>query len=259
MALSRSLLHIEPDGRIQRGFSQALTDRGWEVATLDEPLSAGESLMQHGQRICVVSLDGPEGTELLRRLKRHDGCLLLLGSTTSRSVSFVLEALRRGAETCVLKPYRCFDEVAAALDLAYDKLRRAWQLLRRIGQERIRGSESFAAARKWPRQEADYLECSGLARLPDGEDLPIVVCDRSRGGLGFECRRLGSCRIDTPLEIHVGGTTRQAVVRNLRALDVGYFVGAEYLDAVPAIEEPPQLVAAESLPQVARRATGQRR
>ncbi len=132
----RTILHIDDDPMITRIVGRFLTQAGYEVDSLHEPLQALETIEREQYQVVLLDVDMPikNGMHLLpeiKSLERGVQVIMLSGIVTP---SIVLEAFKAGAEAYLFKP---FDDPSPLLDTlaaSFHKIDRWWGSLRDLNQ-----------------------------------------------------------------------------------------------------------------------------
>ncbi|MEQ8787467.1 MAG: response regulator [Pirellulaceae bacterium] len=129
---TRSLLHVDDDPDLLRLVAAKLGRHGYQVHSLGDPSQTLRELLVRDCRVVLLDVDMPDvdGLEILRQIKQHDGGIQVIMLTGLVSMNTILESMRLGAEACLFKPIREFDELCEALDSTYDKVDRWWRTLR---------------------------------------------------------------------------------------------------------------------------------
>ncbi len=101
----RSVLVVEDDEVVARGWERALRSAGKDVRLASNRMSA--LAVRRSADVAIVDLhleNGESGLELLRELKFLDPTLHTVLISAGMSVRIAVEALRAGIDDCVVKP-----------------------------------------------------------------------------------------------------------------------------------------------------------
>jgi two-component system, response regulator RegA len=117
-ASGRPLLIIDDDATFARVLGRALTSRGFEVITTDNPDDARALTRRHQPRYCVLDLKlGDEnGLRLIPELQSLVPDIRVLLLTGYASIATAVEAIKRGAHDYLAKPVDADAVVRALLD-----------------------------------------------------------------------------------------------------------------------------------------------
>ncbi|GAA4424492.1 MULTISPECIES: response regulator [Bremerella] len=132
------ILHVDDDSTFLKLANHRLTQRGYEVTSLDRPDQALKQLLNSNCRVCILDIDMPRinGLDLLQEIKAYDGGIQVIMLTGLVSQMTVLESLRGGAEACFFKPMNDFTPLYEALDAVFLKAARWWQCLHELKNRR---------------------------------------------------------------------------------------------------------------------------
>ena len=102
----KKILHVDDDPAILRIVERVLAKRGYSVTSISDPNLAMKTLKDMSARLVILDIDMPEknGLELLREIKKLDGCIQVIMLTGMVSMGTILRATRLGAEECIFKP-----------------------------------------------------------------------------------------------------------------------------------------------------------
>lgn len=117
-ATGRPLLIVDDDATFARVLGRALTSRGFEVITTDNPEDARALTRRHQPRYCVLDLKlGDEnGLRLIPELQSLVPDIRVLLLTGYASIATAVEAIKRGAHDYLAKPVDADAVVRALLD-----------------------------------------------------------------------------------------------------------------------------------------------
>lgn len=124
MNLSK-ILAVDADPTVRSILCERLRQAGHEVFEASSASSALSTLRKTSADLVILdeSLPDLRGLDVLREIKRSDqiGPLRVVMTTSSTGENFVVQALERGADDCLVKPY-ALSEIVARVQLG---LRRA--------------------------------------------------------------------------------------------------------------------------------------
>lgn len=134
----RTVLHIDDDRSMLHLVRKRLELEGYQVVSLEHPDRLIDVLLQHDCRVVLLDVQMPtqNGLDLLSQIKHYDGGIQVVMLTGLVSMNTVLESMRRGAEACLFKPVRDFDDILHALSTTFEKLDRWWQTLEELSRRR---------------------------------------------------------------------------------------------------------------------------
>ncbi len=134
----RKVLYVDADESAAASVSLCLGDRNYEVTHESTPDSVLSELRTGAYRVVILSIDphGPVNSELLIKIKQQDGALQVIVIMPPDSVTKALDAMRNGAEACLLKPLREFNSLAEALERAFEKVDRWWLVLAKLSRSK---------------------------------------------------------------------------------------------------------------------------
>lgn len=134
----RTVLHIDDDRSMLHLVRKRLELEGYQVISLEHPDRLIEVLLQHDCRVVLLDVQMPtqNGLDLLSQIKQYDGGIQVVMLTGLVSMNTVLESMRRGAEACLFKPVRDFNDILHALSTTFEKLDRWWQTLEELSRRR---------------------------------------------------------------------------------------------------------------------------
>ncbi len=110
-----SLLIVDDDEALRDRLARALRDRGWEVRTAGDYVSAMASARAESPQYALVDLKMPgrSGLELVRDLKACDATTKVVVLTGYGSIATAIDAVRLGASHYLPKPADADDIIAA--------------------------------------------------------------------------------------------------------------------------------------------------
>ncbi len=239
------------------GFTQAVVERlkarGIDVIPARGPAALIAELITSRQRVVLLDMDFPDidGAELLREIKRHDGCTQVIVLTARAAMAAVIQSFRYGAEACFLKPLATLEQLVEAVEDAFRKTERWWECLRDVTERRraqaaallaesaeTQTEDSRKAAdngqkrfgenrRQWTRYRAGAKEITVVA---DGRRQRAMVVDESFGGIGLLMDNPVQVLLNREITLVSQGVPLQGIVRRVQpAEEGGYRVGIEWL------------------------------
>ena len=138
MPFNKNVLHVDDDPAITRLVARRLNERGIEVTSINDPYQTIETLLKNNHRIVILDLSMPgiDGLELLKEIKAFDGGIHVIVLTGIVSMGNVLQAQRRGADTCFFKPLVSIEPLVTAINHAFDDIVHWWNILRELSSLR---------------------------------------------------------------------------------------------------------------------------
>ena len=140
----RTVLHVDDDRSMLHLVRKRLECDGYQMISLEQPERLIETLLKHDCRVVLLDVQMPthNGLDLLSQIKQYDGGIQVIMLTGLVSMNTVLESLRRGAEACLFKPVRQFDDILHALSTTFEKLDRWWETLEELNERRCEQRET---------------------------------------------------------------------------------------------------------------------
>lgn len=258
MSGNRTLIHMGIDSEFTRALVECLVGRGINVVSVETPALLIAELKTCQHRVVVFDIDFPgiDGLELLREIKRYDGCTQVIGLTSIDVVALLIQSYQDGAEACFLKPAATMESIVAAVEDVFQKIDRWWDCLRDVVKyKQTRGavpphesmegrtlagmmnaaddSQKCPASnrRQWTRYPTQGKQ---ITVVTDRSQQAAVVVDESFGGIGL--------LMDNPVPVSVGGeitlvyrgVPMRGIVRRIQTEEDGRFLaGIEWLKTPP--------------------------
>lgn len=134
----RRLLHVDDDPAIQRLVARLLQPRGIQVTSLADPTQTLDRLHSENYRVVLMDIEMPQasGLDVLRQIKKYDGGIQVIMLTAMVTQTTVLRSHRWGAEACLFKPISDPEMLVQAVESAYDKIDRWWEILAESNQRK---------------------------------------------------------------------------------------------------------------------------
>jgi len=144
--MRRKILHVDDDVQVTRLVAKLLTDRGYEVTSLNDSTQAMEEVVRGRHQLVLLDIDMPamDGMQLLRLIKGFDGGTQVIMLTGIVTMSTALQSLRWGAEACFFKPLTDVKPLLEGVELTFDKIDRWWKTLEDLTQRRRHEAEPVA-------------------------------------------------------------------------------------------------------------------
>jgi DNA-binding NtrC family response regulator len=119
------VLVVDDETSVREMLSIALGRQGYRVETADSADAAMRMVRETGFDVVLTDIrmpDGPDGVELLQRLKENDPELQVILMTAYASLDTAVSALRSGAFDYITKPFQ-IEDVQARIDRAFTQRR----------------------------------------------------------------------------------------------------------------------------------------
>ena len=122
------LLVVDDEEEIRRMLRRHFTFLGYQVTTAGGGREALEVLSRERMEVVItdIMMPGMNGIDLLRVIKQEYPMVHVIMITGYVTLENILAAMRRGADTCVFKPFTDLTELEKAVKRAVEDLRR-WQ------------------------------------------------------------------------------------------------------------------------------------
>lgn len=100
------ILIVDDEKNITDMMVRYFSFEGYDVTGCNDPVEALEMIKNDNYLICILDIQMPKlnGTDLLKEIKLYNGMIGVIMMTAYATTENVLTCLRRGAETCFLKP-----------------------------------------------------------------------------------------------------------------------------------------------------------
>lgn len=114
--MSASILVVEDDPVMSQKLSQFLVDQGFAANTARSGAEAMVKIRSEGYDVVITDLvmPGMDGMELLKEIKKFKPSTKVLMITAFGTVPSAVEAIKKGAENYILKPFK-LEDIRAAL------------------------------------------------------------------------------------------------------------------------------------------------
>ena len=138
----RRILVVDDEERICEAVKRALERTGYQVETRQSALEALARVRKGAPDmvICDIKMPDMDGMSLLERIKEHDPNIPVLMVTGHASIESAVEAVRRGAQEYIPKPFSP-DQIRFLVERAFERKRLIEQnlyLKTELGHARIR-------------------------------------------------------------------------------------------------------------------------
>lgn len=125
------VVHVDDDPSILRLVAKRLGDQGIEVISVEDPREVLSLVTNDGIRVVIVDVDLPyiDGVSLLQNIKASDAGVQVILCTGMVSLITITSAIAAGAEGCVFKPLTDITPLVTAVNHAFAKIDRWWDVL----------------------------------------------------------------------------------------------------------------------------------
>ena len=125
------VVHVDDDPSILRLVAKRLGDEGIEVVSVEDPREVLSLVTNDGIRVVIVDVDLPyiDGVSLLKNIKASDAGVQVILCTGMVSLTTITSAIAAGAEGCVFKPLTDITQLVTAVNHAFAKIDRWWDVL----------------------------------------------------------------------------------------------------------------------------------
>ena len=105
--VGKKILVVDDEERICEAVKRALERRGYQVDSRLSALDALEAVRKGtpDMVICDIKMPDMDGMSLLERIREHDPSILVLLITAHASIESAVEAVRKGAQEYIPKPF----------------------------------------------------------------------------------------------------------------------------------------------------------
>jgi len=119
-----SVLVVDDDASIRKTLSKILEKEGYLVETVENGMEAIKASNKRFFNVALIDIRLPdmEGTKLLERLKEHEPKMVKIIITGYASLQNAIEAVNKGADEYVLKPFDA-TELLAMIEKHLEKQR----------------------------------------------------------------------------------------------------------------------------------------
>jgi len=119
-----SVLVVDDDAGIRKTLSKILEKEGYLVETVENGMEAIKASNKRFFNVALIDIRLPdmEGTKLLERLKEHEPKMVKIIITGYASLQNAIEAVNKGADEYVLKPFDA-TELLAMIEKHLEKQR----------------------------------------------------------------------------------------------------------------------------------------
>lgn len=127
-ALEVKILVVDDEKEITDMLVRYFSYEGYRIDAVNDPVEALAKVQNDNYLIVLSDIQMPNmnGLDLLKSIKTYNGMIGVILLTAHATTDNMLTALRRGAETCFLKPLNDLDAIRTSVDGLINRLRR-WQ------------------------------------------------------------------------------------------------------------------------------------
>lgn len=135
------LLIVDDEAEIRDLLRDHFEAKGFEVDTAADGLMALESLASERTDIVISDIMMPQmdGTELLERIRHEYPMIHVIMITGMVTLENALACMRRGADTCIFKPFEDLAEIDAAVERAREELQSWINILGKLAAMKSEG------------------------------------------------------------------------------------------------------------------------
>lgn len=139
MQANRRVLHVDDDRMTLRMVHHRLNTFDIETIPCESSQEVLDRLIETDCRTILLDIDmpSPDGLELLRLIKQHDGGLQVVMLSGLVRQNVVLESMRRGAEAFFFKPLEDYAPLAGALEACFENQRHWWEALAELKRRKV--------------------------------------------------------------------------------------------------------------------------
>ncbi len=128
------LLIVDDEADIRDAVARHFRLSGYDADTAENGRQALEMLENHRYDVVISDIIMPEmnGPDLLRAIREQYPMIHVVMMTGHVELENVLTCMRRGADTCIFKPFRDFQELDAAVIRAVEAIQRWLQIMHKL-------------------------------------------------------------------------------------------------------------------------------
>lgn len=140
--ITPEILVVDDDAEVREMLSRHFRFSGYEVHLAENGVEALQILPRHRIQVVVSDVQMPEmdGVELLRQVREHFPMVRVIMMTGYVTLNNVLSCWRRGADTCVFKPFDNLDELESAVERALAAQKNWLRILNELREMKPRGN-----------------------------------------------------------------------------------------------------------------------
>lgn len=144
---TRTVVHLDDDPAMLSIVKAKLSKSGYEVVSTSDPSQIVKTVLTSNAQVVLLDIDLPNtnGLDILKQIKADNGGIQVIMLTGVVSMMTLLQSMRWGAEACVFKPIKDFDELTDAVGHAFGKLERWWDALDEL--RRLKNEEGLSSAK----------------------------------------------------------------------------------------------------------------
>jgi len=144
-----NVLHVDPDPVITTLVADVLTNRGYQVDSLNDSRQALDKIKSGQYRVIILGLKTPgvSGLQLLQLIKAYDGGIQVIILTSVDKMNTILKVMREGALACCFKPLRDPEVLLDAVERAFWYIDGWWAALEELSDRRKKIKDIPTAAR----------------------------------------------------------------------------------------------------------------
>ena len=130
-----NILIIDDEENILSSLKRLLEDKGYDIATCKDPLSAIEYMRNNIVHIALIDITMPnlDGLSALSMIKDVNGITQIIMMSAYATTDRVIAALENGANDFLLKPFNNLEHVVSIVEESEKKLLRWQNVLKQLG------------------------------------------------------------------------------------------------------------------------------
>ncbi|MHC4975318.1 MAG: response regulator [Planctomycetota bacterium] len=138
------ILIVDDEQQITTLLSRHLRMEGYDVETSNDPLEAIEMVKKKNFHIVISDIDMPHmtGIDMLKEIRTYNGGMHVIMITGKITLSNVLDAMRRGADTCIFKPFKDLQVITDAVEDACNTIVHWHEILKTLQSGSFESAEA---------------------------------------------------------------------------------------------------------------------
>jgi len=220
----KKIFIIDDDKGICLSLSKFLETEGYETHTYQDPREALQEFLVKNPQIVLLDLKMPhmDGLTVLERLKSMDRNVYVVMMTAYATLESTIEALRRGANDYLLKPFKLSDVTLA--------LERAEKVIN-LERENIKLKEELKILKEYEivGESPQLKEVLDIVKRVSSLDVTVIIYGESGTGKELIARAIhfNSPRKDKPfIPVNIAALPEELVESELFGYKKGAFTGA---------------------------------